>query len=115
MNAGRTEGLRLFILRLRCAAAESRMTAALLALERHYRPDQPRVPAGAPEGGQWTSDGSAPARHVALAGNLIAQRVGAGEMGLIRICTYIDLLGRQYSFEQDAIRLCPPTYKAPPL
>jgi hypothetical protein len=32
--------------------------AALLgAQEMHYRPDQPRVPAGGPEGGQWTSGG----------------------------------------------------------
>ncbi|HVZ52141.1 MAG TPA: hypothetical protein VG986_09255 [Pseudolabrys sp.] len=27
--------------------------------ERKYSPDQPRVPAGSPEGGQWTSDGGA--------------------------------------------------------
>lgn len=33
---------------------------------RKYRPDQPRVAAGVPEGGQWTSEGSSPAR-VAMA------------------------------------------------
>lgn len=27
--------------------------------ERKYRPDQPRVPAGSREGGQWTEDGGA--------------------------------------------------------
>ena len=58
MDAGLTDRLRLFILRLRCATAGNRMTAALLTLERHYRPDQPRVPAGVAEGGQWTSEGA---------------------------------------------------------
>lgn len=29
---------------------------ALGALERKYSPDQPRVPAGNPDGGQWTGD-----------------------------------------------------------
>ena len=28
-----------------------------LVLRRKYRPDQPRVPAGNPDGGQWTSEG----------------------------------------------------------
>jgi hypothetical protein len=27
------------------------------SVERKYRPDQPRVPAGVPEGGQWSSEG----------------------------------------------------------
>jgi len=31
-----------------------RFEMALHALERRYRPDQPRLPAGTPEGGQWT-------------------------------------------------------------
>ena len=31
--------------------------------ERKYRPDQPRVPDGSPEGGQWTSEGAASGRQ----------------------------------------------------
>jgi hypothetical protein len=33
-----------------------------LALELHYRPDQPRAPAGTPIGGQWIDDPSVPER-----------------------------------------------------
>lgn len=37
-----------------CLRLEVRMLA--LALKAGYRPDQPRVPAGNPDGGQWTDD-----------------------------------------------------------
>ena len=47
--------------RLRCEHAAIRVSTALIrlqrALQRKYRPDQPRVPAGNPDGGQWTSEG----------------------------------------------------------
>ncbi|MBI4923899.1 MAG: hypothetical protein HY834_19370 [Devosia nanyangense] len=81
-------------------------------LEQRYRPDQPRVPAGRPEGGEWTVVGSRPEDRtdVAIAGNLIAQRVGLGDKGLVRHCIYLDMLGRQFGFELDASKLCPPTY-----
>ena len=51
---------------------------------------------------------------VALAGRLIDQRVGVGDGRLIRMCTYQDYLGRQYSRELDAAELCPTYYVAPP-
>lgn len=50
-------------LRLRSDFAALRMTFAagrvirLLKLERRYREDQPRIPAGNPDGGQWTDEG----------------------------------------------------------
>lgn len=51
--------------RMKCLAAiaavqgaklELKLGAFARALERRYSPDQPRVPAGTPEGGQWTAD-----------------------------------------------------------
>lgn len=60
----------MFISRLRTATTETRLTIASLALEQHYRRDQPRVPAGVPEGGQWTNEGdrSGPRSRVAVEG-----------------------------------------------
>ena len=37
----------------------SELAALYERYERKYRPDQPRVPAGVPEGGQWTGVGGA--------------------------------------------------------
>jgi hypothetical protein len=59
-------------LRLKCRQLEWSLAARRfqLAFARHaeavikagFNPDQPRVPAGNPEGGQWTRDGTVPAR-----------------------------------------------------
>jgi hypothetical protein len=35
----------------------------------HYNPDQPRVPRGDPEGGQWTAEGTSSSR-IRLAGDI---------------------------------------------
>ncbi len=43
--------------RVRILLADVKFELALRALGRKYSPDQPRAPAGNPEGGQWTSDG----------------------------------------------------------
>ena len=46
---------------IRRKMAEGRMTLALLTLGENllkYNPNQPRVPAGRSDGGQWTSDGT---------------------------------------------------------
>jgi hypothetical protein len=43
----------------RCVAPNSDLGAVLKRFEQKYRPDQPRVPAGSREGGQWTGDGGA--------------------------------------------------------
>lgn len=55
------ERARADLLSLRSDLAALRMQLALTklrhALRRKYRPDQPRVPAGNPHGGQWTDEG----------------------------------------------------------
>jgi hypothetical protein len=52
-----------------------------------YRPDQPRVPAGNPDGGQWTAEGgsltgtqnqSKPSKFIRVAGEVIEVCVGSG-------------------------------------
>lgn len=109
------ESIRAATRRMEAAIAEGRFGMLLRALERRYRPDQPRVPAGTPEGGQWTNSGSdAGRRQVALAGWLIGQRVGVVYDRLIRMCTYEDFYGRQYSREFDATEACPRTLAVPP-
>ena len=54
--------MRTQILELRCNHAAIRMEFAalrcMLALKAGFDPNQPRVPAGRPEGGQWTDSGS---------------------------------------------------------
>jgi hypothetical protein len=40
-----------------CLAFDAGLRAARLALWLRYDPDQPRAPAGSPDGGQWTSGG----------------------------------------------------------
>lgn len=44
-------------MRLRRLRAELRDVQIYLQYHRKYRPDQPRVPAGNPDGGQWTDEG----------------------------------------------------------
>ncbi len=110
---GRDLGLTIQLLTL-----ELKFDLFIAALERRYSPEQPRVPAGDPAGGQWTGGGGGMQRRspiqTALAGVLITQRVGVGEAGMIRQCIYQDIFERQYGIEQEATELCPPTYVAKP-
>jgi hypothetical protein len=53
----RIEAERAELLALKALVADVRFTLALWRLARKYRPDQPRVPAGNPDGGQWTGEG----------------------------------------------------------
>ena len=88
------EKIRTLTLGIKAATVEMRWGMALRELERHYRSDQPRVPAGTREGGRWTDDGRSGVQRqdAALAGRLIDQRFGIGGNGkLIRMCTYFDL------------------------
>ena len=59
-------GIESGLLRLKWHAAALRFEIALrrhdLALKGGYNPDEPRVPRGNPDGGQWTSDGSSSGR-----------------------------------------------------
>ena len=52
------------LLRLKWLAAATRFELALLRHDRalKYRPDQPRVPAGNPDGGRWTSESTGDGR-----------------------------------------------------
>ncbi len=51
------------IVAVKTATLEIKLTSFASGLERRYRPDQPRAPAGSPIGGQWIADvgGDAPA------------------------------------------------------
>lgn len=112
---GGNAGYLTLIVAVKLATLEWKLGVFVRELERRYSPDQPRVPAGSPEGGQWTETGGAAGRsRTALAGTLIDQRVGVGRSGLVRMCTYQDMLGWQYSFEVPAEKLCPPTYPTRP-
>ena len=102
------------------ATVEWKLGAFARELEQRYSPNQPRVPAGTPEGGQWTSTGGSQSERTrtALTGVLIDQRVGVGDGRLIRMCTYQDMFGRLRSREIDAGKLCPsvltfPAYYGP--
>lgn len=100
---------------MRVATLELKLEALVHALERRYRDDQPHVPAGNSDGGQWTRVGGSQGEgriRTTLAGVLVMQRVGVGEDRLIRHCIYQDMFGRQFGFEQDAAKPCPPTYRA---
>ena len=67
------------LLRLRWLAAATRFEIALRrhdrALKQAYKagfnPDQPRVPAGNPDGGQWTDEGADSESQTQLAGTVI--------------------------------------------
>jgi hypothetical protein len=62
--------LRTATLRIEAAAAEARLSRAVSRMasflkEAKYHPDQPRVPAGHSDGGQWTRVGAASRVRVA--------------------------------------------------
>lgn len=51
-----SSSLRALIAAIRFATLEIKLNLLVRALERRYRPDQPRAPKGTPEGGQWIDD-----------------------------------------------------------
>lgn len=114
-------------LAIHVATIELKLYNFIQAFERRYSPDQPRVPAGNPDGGQWTGPAGGSGRsatrgrgrankplRTALAGVLIMQRVGVGDDRLIRHCVYEDMFMRQRTREIDATQNCPRTLKFPP-
>jgi len=56
-DAAEREALERKLLQLRCEFAALKLEYALRRFQRKYSPDQPRVPAGNPDGGKWTSGG----------------------------------------------------------
>jgi len=83
-------------LQLRYEAAASRVILALHAirddlLEHRYSPDQPRVPAGSSDGGQWTSDGgqtSTPSNRVRRIAEIGERVLAWKEPGMINRYIY---------------------------
>jgi hypothetical protein len=100
------------------ATLSLKLDVLIAALERRYRADRPRAPKGTPDGGRWIDAAGAPRTtriRTALAANLVAERVGPGDAGLVRHCIYVDMLGRQRTIELNAMVSCRPTYPAAPL
>jgi len=107
---------------------EMKLDAFIFALERRYAPDQPRVPAGSPDGGQWTigsgsgsdtnigrsGNGGNRSTQIALAGRLEQQRLSHMEGTYFWMCNYRDMLGRGFGFSLKITMQCPPTFQAPP-
>jgi len=107
------------MLAIKLATLELKLHNFLAALERHYRPDQPRVPAGRAEGGQWTSVGGEarqPERvRTAFAAVKVFERQGPGAIrGLARECYYRDMLDRHFMVRVRLDEICAKTYPADP-
>ncbi len=107
------------MLAMKLATLELRLHTFVAALEQHYRPDQPRVPAGRPEGGQWTSIGRQVRRtervRTAFAAVKVFERQGPDPIrGLARQCFYRDMLDRHFMILPRGKEECPPTYPADP-
>lgn len=74
------------LIRLRAEHASMRLDVALLKLRRalKYNPDQPRAPAGSPDGGRWVGDGGGSG---GAGGGLGRRPAGAGSQP-VRIAQY---------------------------
>jgi hypothetical protein len=106
-------------LAVKLATLEMRLHTFQAALERNYRPDQPRVPAGQREGGQWTLVGGPAPRQdrVRTAFGAVykfQQQVAHPVLGLARKCFYRDMLDRWFAVPMGIDKACPPTYPADP-
>jgi HK97 family phage portal protein len=93
---------------------------------RKYNPDEPRVPTGSPQGGEWTNMSSSSSPSISLpttgssaddkdrqafAGQLIDQRSD----GVETHCTYITPMGTQYTLVVPMANFaCPQYHPAPP-
>jgi hypothetical protein len=90
-------GRRVLLHALLLATLELKLEAFIFALERWYRPDQPRAPRGTPIGGQWIDDGGGRRSErirTALSAVLVSdRRIGLGDGVLIRHCLTKTCLG----------------------
>ncbi len=103
------------ILWMEAATAEASLARAArrlaVVVEQKYRPDQPRVPAGVPEGGQWTdADGASVTRvaaRVTFSGYLVGRELYPSSNRFY--CLYYDSR-EDYTFAVPAIDgyFCPP-------
>jgi hypothetical protein len=122
--SGRTAAEQRLLRKLSLFILELKVYTFISLLERHYNPDQPRVPAGSPDGGEWMDGGGSgyPARarlprgtqRIALAARLIGKRLGFGDERVIVHCYYRDMLGNDFTIEQDATLECRPTWPTRP-
>lgn len=117
-SSGRMDGGAL-MLAIKLATVELKLQSLEFALERHYRPDQPRVPAGHPQGGQWTSTGGQARKRervrTAFGAIYVWERqVAHPVLGLARKCFYRDMLDRWFAVPVGIDKQCPPTYPADP-
>jgi len=106
-------------LAIKLATLELKLHNFLHALERHYREDQPRVPAGQREGGRWTPVGGPVPQQdrvrTAFGAIYMFQRqVAHPVLGLARNCFYRDMLDRWFAVPMGIDKECPPTYPADP-
>jgi hypothetical protein len=75
------------LLQLRWEVKKLKLEHELWCFEQKYSPDQPRVPPGSPQGGQWTSGANAVGDAAAANGDASADSIGFGaQANVIRIC-----------------------------
>jgi hypothetical protein len=113
------------LLAIELLALELKLHTFLDVLERHYNADQPRVPAGNADGGQWAPTGeiqngqsarrTGKPTEVALSGRLENPKLSHTDGVYFWMCNYRDMLGRRWGFSLPIDRICPATAVAPPV
>lgn len=104
---------------LRDQCASLRVDLALIklryALRRKYRPDQPRVPAGNPDGGQWTSEAGSGADgtvDVDVTGSTEEQPSRSNPQDIIARARRLNIAARSDAY-QRCLDLCYPLLERP--
>ena len=109
--------LRALKMTVKLATLELELASVAQALERHYRVDQPRAPAGTPIGGQWID---VAARRVPRV-RCVSCGGASGSSGMYDIrgkmlcpeCTVriLDLQGKPYRVQIEVIKQYDPLYR----
>jgi hypothetical protein len=90
---------------LQVTTLELKLDAFIWALERRYRPDQPRAPKGTPEGGQWIDDVGSSTDRTDVAARRRPQRrcdgfaAGCRSGGTFGSSGFIKVEGRRYCWD----------------
>lgn len=117
LHQGTKQSLAFATHRLRYESAANRVVSAFHGLERRYSPDQPRVPAGNSDGGQWTDTGASGAgrrRHaqnmgkVTFSGSLVRQNYDSQVDRVL--CMFYDRTQDYYFVVSFPSRDCPIGY-----
>ena len=106
-------------LAIKLATLELRFDVLLRSLERRHWRDQPRVPRGNPDGGQWTRGGGAPRepRRVRTAFGAVLtwrRKVRDGTGADVWQCYYRDILDRHFIVTMRRKDECLLTFPADP-